>query len=538
LHSCLFWNWLFDDAGISFAYARNLMHGFGLVTQPGAEPVEGFSNPLWTFIMAPLFISPPSDPTLAVKLISGILILLTFIVLNRVVPLLLPDSDTFRLVSFYILLALSLNTSFVVWTTSGLENALHILLCSLYLLVCLNFAHLQKTGISSSLKAGLLAAGLALNRPDGIIFVLVFPLLVTVLLAQRKLDRKEAFRFFGSFLVLALIPIALYQFFRIWYFADPFPMAYHVKGGPAVRDVIHLITFHSRYVYKTLALLNSITTANGIVILLLLAAFYGLAMFQARDRVPLLIPMILLICSWAVYCLLPADWMGEYRFATTFFAMFYLCFFISAARAMMLLKSFVPHWQNVIFGLLAFSFLISTTMTYISRSLSFSTKPTAPFSEVAGNALAFNEYGSILQVPSSTWLCPDLGASLYYSRHRVYDLTGLCDRTFARLAHQKSIHFRNYVFDSLRPSFIHLHGAWSIRTGLQLDERFRVAYVPLQEIPFTATVNGRQVTYFHGDYIRRDVVSSSNLLEDLRRKIGPDFVKRLNVDRQAFPFVQ
>jgi hypothetical protein len=279
------------------------------------------------------------------------------------------------------------------------------------------------------------------------------------------------------------------------------------------------------------------TTADGIVILLLLAAFYALAMFKPGDRVTVLIPMILLICSWAVYCLLPADWMGEYRFATTFFAMFYLCFFISAARSMMLLRSFGP-WQNVIFGLLAFSFLISTTMMYISRSLSFSTKPTAPFSEVADNALAFNEYGSVLQAPSSTWLCPDLGASLYYSRHRVYDLTGLCDRTFARLAHQKSIHFRNYVFDSLRPTFIHLHGSWSIRTGLQLDERFHVAYVPLQEIPFTAIVNGRPVTYFHGDYVRKDVVRSSTLLEDLRHRIGPDFFKRLDVDRQPFPFAQ
>ena len=538
LHSCLFRKWLIDDAGISFAYGRNLMHGFGLVTQPGAKPVEGFSNPLWTFIIAPLFISPPADPTLAVKLISGILILLTFIVLNRVVALLLPDSDKFRLTSFCILLALSLNTSFVVWTTSGLENALHILLCSLYLLVCLNFAHLQKTEISLSLKAGLLAAGLALTRPDGVVFILVFPVLVTVLLAQRKLDRKQAFRFVGSFFALALIPIVFYQLFRIWYFADPFPMAYYVKGGPAVRDVIHLITFQSRYVNKTLDLLNSMTTADGIVILLLLAAFYALAMFQTRDRVPLLIPMILLICSWAVYCLLPADWMGEYRFATTFFAMFYLCFFISAARSMMLLKSFGLHWQNVLFGLLAFSFLISTTMTYISRSLSFSTKPTAPFSEVADNALAFNEYGSILGSPSSTWLCPDLGASLYYSRHRVYDLTGLCDRTFARLAHQKSIHFRNYVFDSLRPSFIHLHGSWSIRTGLQLDERFRVAYVSLQEIPFTAIVNGRQATYFHGDYVRKDVVRSLALLEDLRRKVGSDFVKRLHLDRESFPFAQ
>jgi hypothetical protein len=70
------------------------------------------------------------------------------------------------------------------------------------------------------------------------------------------------------------------------------------------------------------------------------------------------------------------------------------------------------------------------------------------------------------------------------------------------------------VFDSLRPTFIHSHGAWPIRTGLQLDERFRVAYAPLQEITFAAIVNGRQVTYFQGDYVRKDVVPSVTLLAD------------------------
>ena len=43
--------WLIDDAGISFAYARNLANGAGFVSQPGRVPVEGFSNPLWTLLL-------------------------------------------------------------------------------------------------------------------------------------------------------------------------------------------------------------------------------------------------------------------------------------------------------------------------------------------------------------------------------------------------------------------------------------------------------------------------------------------------------
>jgi hypothetical protein len=43
---------LFDDGMISMRYAHNLADGHGLVWNPGGERVEGFSNPLWTALMA------------------------------------------------------------------------------------------------------------------------------------------------------------------------------------------------------------------------------------------------------------------------------------------------------------------------------------------------------------------------------------------------------------------------------------------------------------------------------------------------------
>ena len=67
-HCLMFRSWLVDDAGISFAYARNLIHFNGLVAQTGMEPVEGYSNPLWTFLISPIFIFDPVDPTLPIKI--------------------------------------------------------------------------------------------------------------------------------------------------------------------------------------------------------------------------------------------------------------------------------------------------------------------------------------------------------------------------------------------------------------------------------------------------------------------------------------
>ena len=48
---------LFDDAMISMAYARNLGEGYGLNWAREGEPVEGFTNPLWTAVMVPVNLS-------------------------------------------------------------------------------------------------------------------------------------------------------------------------------------------------------------------------------------------------------------------------------------------------------------------------------------------------------------------------------------------------------------------------------------------------------------------------------------------------
>ena len=55
LHALSFGSWIVDDAGISYAYARNLAAGHGLVSQPGMTPVEGYSKPLWVALWAIAF---------------------------------------------------------------------------------------------------------------------------------------------------------------------------------------------------------------------------------------------------------------------------------------------------------------------------------------------------------------------------------------------------------------------------------------------------------------------------------------------------
>lgn len=77
---------LFDDSMISMTYARNLARGDGLVWYPGAERIEGFSNPLWVGLIALIHLLPiPQRLTsLAVQVLGLIFFLASLVFLYRI----------------------------------------------------------------------------------------------------------------------------------------------------------------------------------------------------------------------------------------------------------------------------------------------------------------------------------------------------------------------------------------------------------------------------------------------------------------------
>lgn len=77
---------LSDDAYVSACYARNLAGGEGLVWFPGAERVEGFSNPLWVFLMAAMHKLPGFREALLgrrVMLLQSVLLAALFVLFWR-----------------------------------------------------------------------------------------------------------------------------------------------------------------------------------------------------------------------------------------------------------------------------------------------------------------------------------------------------------------------------------------------------------------------------------------------------------------------
>jgi hypothetical protein len=518
VHASLFRWWLIDDAGISIAYARNLAHGHGLVAQPGVAPVEGFSNPLWTLLIAPLVASPAVDPTLPLKLASLALVLGTFVLVALVARRLFGSSWRSGAVTLASLAFVSLDTGFVVWTTSGLENPLYAFLCAL---VCLlgvgSAAESGRRGPGREIGAGLVAAALALTRPDGIVFLVAFPLVLAVGVARAPSTWRTGLLRLAVHLGAVLTPIAVYLGFRLVYFGDLLPNTYRAKGAEL------LSAGTSRFLEdcagRGLDVVRGVFAGWTVPVLLLLAG--GLLHLVVRrwrtSAVVLLLPALL--CAGAIYCLLPDDWMAEYRFATPLLLLLPLVLF--GLLAELLADLALPSRASVaVFSGVAMLLVLHTGAVHVHRTMAFARAPVVPFAAVVDHcAKQFDDYADELGLTEASLLCPDVGGTLCASRLRVCDLAGLSDRRLARLINTGPRATGDYVLGELCPTFIHVHDYWSGHAGLFADRRFRRLYATIWERPSAWGLRRGDSTLCDGDYVRRDVLDSERALARLRARI-------------------
>ncbi len=516
LHSLLFCTWLIDDAGISFAYARSLASGYGLVSQPGRIPVEGYSNFLWTVLLAPFFALGLFSPPLTPKVLSVFLVLLSFLTLYRFLRLL---DRRGREMAATVLTFLAVNTPFVVWTTSGLENPLYVLLLCLLLLCTLRSTVLGKTTLPSGLLCGLLACGLALTRPDGVIFLPAFPILLGVRTLRREAPPSRMWPALGAYLGLFGALYGGFLTFRWSYYHDWVPNTYYAKGGPTLQDFLNLILLRPEAISKVLDGLYAVAGPFGGLVLLALVAMTVVLLTLRRFRDEHLTLAVFLLLALADYVLMPADWHGEFRYATLLVVLVYLYAVAIALALLRCLKRPPKVKERLAYLLLAVCWGLGL-LQFGGRSLRFARNPSVPFAEVARFAYRFDRYAEVLGLENASILLPDVGGTLYYSRLQVYDLGGLTDRTVALtlLRRQDLAAFHDDVFDTLRPTFIHTHGLWAYLARLDEDSRFRRDYVAIREELDLWIKEKFGLEIYSGDYVRREVVGGR--LEELR-KVAP-----------------
>src|SRR5688500_8303895 len=166
VHQAALWKWYVEDAAISFAYARHLIQGEGLVAFPGGERVEGYSNPTWVLVLAALQLVG-FDPFVSTKFVQAALCLATLPVVYLTIREITGRESDVPIVA---VVFLSINAQFAIWGGAGLENGL------LNFLIAVGFWRMMveirpgRTRFPWSAAIWLLVA---LTRPEGILYAAV-----------------------------------------------------------------------------------------------------------------------------------------------------------------------------------------------------------------------------------------------------------------------------------------------------------------------------------------------------------------------------
>lgn len=244
------YQFLTDDAYISFRYARNLADGHGLVFNPGFERVEGYTNLLWVLILAAGAFVGIAPETAAIALGYGLTSFLWLLVCRFAYSEARPRDPPWIWLLAPVMLAAT--RSVAVWSTGGLETRLFevLILGALFRLSVEVRGAAAATATSASAAgvngataahrpwASLLFALATLTRPDG---ALVAACSLTAAWIWLAIGRRRQ-RLYPEFLRADLgrvvrdaavytVPVAASAGVRFAYYGDWLPNTYYAKVG-------------------------------------------------------------------------------------------------------------------------------------------------------------------------------------------------------------------------------------------------------------------------------------------------------------------
>ncbi|KAA9158629.1 hypothetical protein FPZ12_022350 [Amycolatopsis acidicola] len=499
-HAWLYGNWIVDDAAITFAYARSISEGLGPVVAPGSEAVEGFSNPTWTLLLTVgrllglfdrgLLFGVP-DYVLFPKLL-GLLFCAGILVACHLAAKAVTRYAW--LVTLAVGAVLSVIPSFVIWSFSGLENSLFAFLVTC-LAVVLFRATLAGTLLTPKVAvwAGVLAALAALTRPDGMIYVGAYGILV--LLRIRRNTVWPSVRNVLWSLAAFAVPYGLYVLWRFIEFGRLLPNTAVAKNQqlPEPEDLTRS---------------SDLVGYIGAPFVLVVALVAGIALArQSARRAALVAPMVPLVLAALTYSVLEPDWMEQLRFATPFWA-------LAALTGALVTTEALRDARGRVLVLLALVVAgIPSLALSVGHAREFRGAPTIPTCYIADRfGRVFNSYADILELSEASVLEPDLGGSSLTSRLHIVDMAGLADSKIAEFyrGDRDMPGLRNYVYETVKPTFIHSRGPWGPGTGIARDPRLGTDYYPILRY------GDEDLPVGDGDWVRKDAVLDQVHLDAVR----------------------
>lgn len=330
-----------DDAYISFVYSRNLAEHGQLVFNPGLDPVEGYTNFLWTFLLGLLMVVglAPEVTSLVLGTAFG---MATFWVAFRLVEHVMERRTPW---AYLPALLLALSSGYACWSSGGLETQLFTFLVTLAV-----YAYARGDVEARWLRwAGLFLALAAMTRPEGLLVTAAIGLhrLGANLVRERRLvPSRDELWCLGLFLAVW----GPWYAWRWWYYGYPFPNTYYVKAAgeppPGYKDA--LVDNGLYYVWQWLRQTRLLWVAP--------LAVAGLAVARPRSRRfylgSLLLPLALVYLAYTVR--VGGDFMGLHRFVMPLFVVAAL----GVTLGLALLVNLVPARRRDVSGVAAAALLV------------------------------------------------------------------------------------------------------------------------------------------------------------------------------------
>ena len=414
-HALLF-DFVSDDAYISFRYARNLAEHGQLVFNLG-ERVEGFTNFLWTVLLA-AGIKLGISPVVSSRFLGVFFAVACLGVVVRVSLWL----DRERPSRWHLVapLGLAATGAFACWASGGLETQLFTFLS------LLGFQRLlaeveERRGFAS----GFCFALAALTRPEGaLLFGLacLFRLIANLARERRVRPRLHELAWLASFLLI-FVP---YFAWRWRYYGWPFPNTFYVKSsgtaGTLGNGLYYLRRFAEDYGVFFLAPLGLLGWPDRL----------------ERRRRSLFALTAIVWTFFAIYVVrVGGDFMGLYRFILPVLPLGALVLQDALRTLMERLTPFVPR-PALLLALVMIAAGFLTGSIKVDR-----TAVTVLGADNGIDTPAFLKRYALDRIPIGIWFGqharPDdlmtvggAGVIPYYSGIRAFDIFGLVDQ---RIAH-------------------------------------------------------------------------------------------------------
>jgi len=231
----------FDDTYITFRYAANLAHGFGIVWNVGGAHTEGYTNFLFVLLLAP-FSAMGIDLVIVAQAIGVIAVVVSAISIYRVAQTLVRDSRArsqtkvaSSTMGATLAVALFLLDPFT-WMNaySGLETSLFVM----WLLLAVYAFVEQRTTLAFAF-----ATLATLTRPEGALMGMI--LLLVGMASSRRITNYELPRMTDharitngkkvilSWMLACGLPLLVYAGWKLWYFGNLLPNSFYIKVAQA-----------------------------------------------------------------------------------------------------------------------------------------------------------------------------------------------------------------------------------------------------------------------------------------------------------------